>query len=115
MDNNLLLILEAQKIATQEIIKVFLDITETTVNALQNLHSLSITSEMVSSLSEIAPRETTPPRGESSSSSSLSGVKCLYCKEQHWIFDCPYIPKKYKGYCIRIIFFFILLGWLFFH
>ncbi|GBB87986.1 hypothetical protein RclHR1_01450014 [Rhizophagus clarus] len=100
MDNNSLLILEAQKIATQEIIKGILDISKIAVN-LQNLPSLSITSETASSLSEIAPGETTPPRAYKIKFKITKTVKCLYCNEQHWIFYCPYTPQKYKGYCIR--------------
>jgi negative regulator of genetic competence, sporulation and motility len=28
-------------------------------------------------------------------------VQCLYCFKAHWIVNCPEIPKKYQGYCIK--------------
>ncbi|CAB4396265.1 unnamed protein product [Rhizophagus irregularis] len=28
-------------------------------------------------------------------------VQCLYCFKAHWIANCPEIPSKYQGYCIK--------------
>ncbi|PKB93841.1 hypothetical protein RhiirA5_440177 [Rhizophagus irregularis] len=114
-DKNKILLLEAQKIASQVYKDGIKEIYKLTVDALKKNDSYE-TDKYISSLSHISNIITTAAKHQPyqqpqqlqqqplqplHQSSDSSKIFCLYCYGPHWLVNCHQIPPKYRGSCIK--------------